>query len=313
MNQAVCKQLDLSSFLLLPMQRITRYSLLLRQILHYTPKSHSDHETTLIALQMSDEFLEKVNRDTLRQQSQLKIQQIVRSVDLEVYDPQNGNRLDLLSQTKSVGERLYLFEGSLTKNKSGRKVVGYLFNDMLLLCETKPASKQLCIYRQPLLIGDMLIQEAKAVPNRDVGTIDKCCFQLITKGDVITLRAGSASEKRQWMNQVSDAIKKHSAQEKKIKSGRSNQEHHEETVGTLKLALLKGRGLAVEGGTRSDVFAILQLADQIVRSKKVDGSRPIWNQAVMFSVFSLDQCLKIAVYQHSKYSTDGNCSVIKCI
>jgi len=47
MSNPECKQLDLSSFLLEPMQRITRYSLLLKQILHYTGTNHRDHDDVL--------------------------------------------------------------------------------------------------------------------------------------------------------------------------------------------------------------------------------------------------------------------------
>lgn len=66
------------------MQRITRYSLLLRQLLHYTPKNHAEHETTLIALQMSVEFLEKLNKNTRNQESTVKIEYLSKSIDLNL-------------------------------------------------------------------------------------------------------------------------------------------------------------------------------------------------------------------------------------
>ena len=66
------------------MQRITRYSLLLRQILHYTPKDHPHHDATLISLQLSDEFLDQVNAAIREKQSMVKIRQIAQSIDLEI-------------------------------------------------------------------------------------------------------------------------------------------------------------------------------------------------------------------------------------
>ena len=68
------------------MQRITRYALLLRQILHYTPKGHSDHDSILIALQLSNELLEKINSSTREQESVAKIDQIMRQLDCQVPD-----------------------------------------------------------------------------------------------------------------------------------------------------------------------------------------------------------------------------------
>lgn len=66
------------------MQRITRYSLLLRQILHYTPKDHPHHDATLIALQLSDEFLDQVNAAIREKESMVKIRQITQLIDLEI-------------------------------------------------------------------------------------------------------------------------------------------------------------------------------------------------------------------------------------
>ncbi len=66
------------------MQRITRYSLLLRQILHFTPKKHPDHDATLIALQLSDEYLEQLNSAIKERQSRIKIQEITEILDLNI-------------------------------------------------------------------------------------------------------------------------------------------------------------------------------------------------------------------------------------
>jgi len=37
--------------------------------------------------------------------------------------------------TKFVGKRQYIMEGPLQKARGNRKLYGYLFNDMLILCE----------------------------------------------------------------------------------------------------------------------------------------------------------------------------------
>ena len=66
------------------MQRITRYALLLRQILHYTPKLHREYDSSMIALQMSEEFLDHINNAIKLRQSILNIDRIVKTVDLEI-------------------------------------------------------------------------------------------------------------------------------------------------------------------------------------------------------------------------------------
>lgn len=66
------------------MQRITRYSLLLRQILHYTAKDHPHYDASLISLQMSEEFLEEVNLAIKLKQSISNINRIIKTVDLDI-------------------------------------------------------------------------------------------------------------------------------------------------------------------------------------------------------------------------------------
>ena len=83
-NLPICKHLDLSSYLLIPMQRITRYALLLRQILHYTPEIHHEYDSTSIALQMCEELLDQINTSIKLRQSVLNIERITNMVDLEL-------------------------------------------------------------------------------------------------------------------------------------------------------------------------------------------------------------------------------------
>lgn len=127
--------MDLASFLLKPMQRVTRYSLLLRQILHYTPKEHPEHPDILSAFNTSENLAKIVNQATKESESIQKIQETMQLVDLQV--PGEDSKLDLAAATRSLGPRLYIHDGPLAKNKSGRKLHGYVFNDLLLLAEPK--------------------------------------------------------------------------------------------------------------------------------------------------------------------------------
>lgn len=51
-------------------------------------------------------------------------------------------RLDLAAPTRLLGSRKILREGKLAKAKSGRKLMGYLFNDLLLFTETKEGGNE---------------------------------------------------------------------------------------------------------------------------------------------------------------------------
>lgn len=130
-----CKNLDLSSYLLKPMQRITRYSLLFKQILHYTPKDHFERVDILAALDASEKLAHSVNQATKESESRQKIEEISAIVDLKL--PEENVTLDLSAPTRLLGNRMYIHEGPLSKNKSGRKIYCYLFNDLIILVEPK--------------------------------------------------------------------------------------------------------------------------------------------------------------------------------
>jgi hypothetical protein len=117
------------------MQRITRYNLLLKQILHYTPKEHLEHADILSALHASEKVAQSVNQATKESESCQKIEELSQQIDLSL--PDANEKLDLTAPTRFMGPRLYMHEGPLSKNKSGRKLYGYVFNDLLLLAEPK--------------------------------------------------------------------------------------------------------------------------------------------------------------------------------
>ncbi|KAJ3022356.1 hypothetical protein HKX48_006390 [Thoreauomyces humboldtii] len=81
-NNRLCRSLDLSSFLLQPMQRITRYSLLLKQVLHFTPKMHPDHEPVVRALAMAEREAELVNSAARERESREKLIEVSQVLDL---------------------------------------------------------------------------------------------------------------------------------------------------------------------------------------------------------------------------------------
>lgn len=150
-------------------------------------------------------------------------------------------------------------------------------------------------------MSELLIREASKAGSRDQGPLDESCFQLIVKEEVITLRSNSASEKRQWMNQIGEAIKRHYV---RMKNTDPKTTKNHDTIGTLKLSLLETRNLShLERSSRHEIFSLLHLEEQIVKSQKKDLSKA-FNQAIMFSVSSLDSELKIAIYKHSEYSSD---------
>eukprot|EP00039_Didymoeca_costata_P023984 m.8902 g.8902 ORF g.8902 m.8902 type:complete len:1203 (-) comp3970_c0_seq1:38-3646(-) len=63
-KQALCGNLSLESFIIKPFQRLTRYPLLLEEILQVTPETHEDHDSVAWALQISVKYGKEANEKT---------------------------------------------------------------------------------------------------------------------------------------------------------------------------------------------------------------------------------------------------------
>ncbi|KAI8641561.1 hypothetical protein BD408DRAFT_368111 [Parasitella parasitica] len=191
-----CRSLDLSHFLLEPVQRITRYPLLLRQILNCTPKKHPDHALVKSALSIAQKVLEDVNEETRRFENIQKMSELSRIIDMEV-----TGRLD-------IAGREFIMDGALYKAKSGRKLHGFLFNDILLLAEPlKTLSSKgylYTLYREPFPIESISVRQQTTITLKTSfgNNSDDLSFQIVSGNQVIAVKTSTAAQKRQWMSQI---------------------------------------------------------------------------------------------------------------
>ncbi|KAL7749560.1 hypothetical protein RI367_005116 [Sorochytrium milnesiophthora] len=292
-----CKSFDLSSYLLKPLQRVTRYPLLLKQVLHYTAVDHEDHAQLLKAVHLSEDILNKANEAARAEETKAKMNEIVHKVDLTAGD----NTLDLYGPTKVLGRRLLITEGPLQKAKSGRRLYAYLMNDLLLLIEEKRSARgyPFSLYRPPILLSRVYIDDKVS---RDSPT-----FTIKFRGgdESIGLRGDSVSTANSWITKINKACADILAAENP-KNARSTSS--QQTVGTLKLTVVEGRQLHPLDPSISklNLYCEVTVENQSERTKIIKGnSNPVWNQSLMFSVRNLDDKLRVVVYnQYDRYSQD---------
>jgi len=198
------RNLDLSSYLLVPMQRITRYPLLIRQILHYT-EATEDRKQIEHALEIAEKVLDHINETIREQEGRERLKAI--SKDLWV----GQGRLDLTAPTRHMGARKLLKEGLLMKAKSGRKLRAFLCSDILVLTEETAKS----LYRMPIPLAEVQVKEAP-------GSRDDLTFQVAIAyprgGDAVALRATSARDCQLWMQAIDNASRLCREAERKIRS-----------------------------------------------------------------------------------------------
>ena len=129
------------------MQRITRYPLLIKQIIHYT-EPDEDRTLTEHALRTAERILGDINEAVREQEGRERLRELSQDLWLgqgcvppslrKTYCPHflyTIRRLDLTAPTRYLGDRKLLREGLVNKAKSGRKLRLILCNDILLLTE----------------------------------------------------------------------------------------------------------------------------------------------------------------------------------
>ncbi len=218
----IVRNLDLSSFLLIPMQRITRYPLLIEQVLRHTEPDHPDHAALQSALASAQALLNKTN-ESIRAGEEAEL---LRKLSETLYIGQA--RLDLTRPTRWGGERRVLKQELLSKAKSGRKVHALLCSDMLLLLvpdrdapEAAHSNGSLTelaksgaasLYHLPLPLEEVSVREL-------VGKLtgrDESGFTLLHharggpgggagKDDKVNLKAGSPRAAHAWMHAIEQA------------------------------------------------------------------------------------------------------------
>ncbi|XP_066905734.1 intersectin-1 isoform X3 [Halyomorpha halys] len=328
------KGLPLSSFLIKPMQRITKYPLLISKILEYTPKEHSDRQNLEEALQKAEDLCSQVNEGVREKENSERLEWL----QSHVLSDRLSEPLIFNSLTNAVGPRKFLHFSALTKTKSGKELIGFLMNDFLLLAQpNRPLGGQFSferhqnvlfrIYKQPLLLSDLNIVGSIGEPNGVE-------FRLEYNKTIFNLSATSHNEKNLWLKKLTLAqneLKEH--ERDKLRRQQSKQasfgavgrilvfvmEGSKLKITTvrkrppkcmLKLIIMKGRFLEPSSfrGVHREVFCEVSMGSQESRTPAVptpNGSDPKWNTSMQFLVKDLQEdVLCLTVKDKGNFSPD---------
>ncbi|GJQ83722.1 putative Eps15 homology domain protein [Trypoxylus dichotomus] len=223
-NNVKTKGMPLSSFLIKPMQRITKYPLLIGKIMENTADNHPDTPFLKTALEVAEDFLKQVNEKIRSKENHERFDWMQKHI-------QTDFSIEFDSCTNKLGPRKLLHFGYLTKVKSGKELVGFLLNDFLLLVQPSKSitSTQFTfqrnnnatykVYKQPILIQDLKTSRGSA-ENVEYGTDSNRVLRVQDKKQIISLLAPSVNECNLWLKRIEEA-----------------QESYEKTVALMKPAL----------------------------------------------------------------------------
>ncbi|XP_034018749.1 intersectin-2a isoform X2 [Thalassophryne amazonica] len=307
-----CRGMPLPSFLLKPMQRITRYPLLIKSILDHTPDGHADHGPLREALERAEELCSQVNEGVREKENSDRLEWLQNHVQCEGHI----EHLVFNSLTNCLGPRKFLHSGRLYKTKSSRELWVFLFNDFLLFTHSaKPFSSsgpdklfspktniQLKMYKTPLFLNEVLV---KMPPDP---SSDEPLFHISHIDRVYTLKAEMLNERTAWVQKIKAASEYFIETEKKKREKAYQARSLKMSgIGRLLVTVTEAQELkACKPNGKSNPYCELTMGAQCYTSRPIsDTLNPKWNFNCQFFVKDLYQdVLCITVFEKDQFSPD---------
>jgi hypothetical protein len=182
--------LSITSFLIMPVQRIPRYELLLREVLKKTdPQAEAaEHANLLRALESIHDVAEHVNDAMKQAEARQKVVEVQEQLvgDLQLVTP----------------DRVLIKMGTLGKvghGKDGKEIVRsyvfVLFNNLMLYAERIKTDKLMCHRLIP--VAEIRVS---AIPDTQGEDGQRHAFRVACSEKSFDVVAGSADEQRDWIN-----------------------------------------------------------------------------------------------------------------
>ncbi|XP_077486990.1 dynamin associated protein 160 isoform X3 [Amblyomma americanum] len=297
-----------TSFLLKPMQRMTKYPLMIKKIREYTDESHPDRGYLDEALEKAEQLCGQINEAVKERENADHLEWAQAHIQC------NGisEKLVFNSLTNILGSRKFLHSGSLTKVKSGKELIGFLFNDFLLLAQPtrdigrvtnvfmsdKAMNATYKLYKQPLFLNTVLVEDCS-----DGGSPSDDTFQIsVPDAPRSVFRAANANEKLLWVKKIKEAAHNYrNTEAKQMKVSVSRRP----AVGQLKLVVVQACDLDlkdVQGPC--DPYCEVSMACQEHKTHVEAGtSSPQWNSSMQFLVRDLRRdVLCLTVFNRELFS-----------
>ncbi|XP_041649408.1 intersectin-2b isoform X2 [Cheilinus undulatus] len=306
-----CKGMPLSSFLLKPMQRITRYPLHIKNILECTVEGHPDRGPLKEALERAEELCQQVNEGVREKENSDRLEWIQNHVQCDGA----AENMVFNSLTNCLGPRKLLHSGKMYKAKSNKELWAFLFNDFLLLTHaakqftssgpdklfSNKNNTQLKMYKPPVLLNEVLVK----LPDP---SSDEPVFHISHIDRVYILRTDNINERTAWVQKIKAASEEFIETEKK-KREKAYQARSVKAsgIGRLLVTILEATELkAAKPNGKSNPYCEVTMGAQIFTSRTLnDTLNPKWNFNCQFHIKDLYQdVLCITIFERDQFSPD---------
>nr|XP_033795672.1 intersectin-2 isoform X2 [Geotrypetes seraphini] len=307
-----CKGMPISSFLLKPMQRITRYPLIIKNILENTPDTQPDYSNLKFALDRAEELCSQVNEGVREKENSDRLEWIQTHVHCEGLTEQ----VIFNSLTNCLGPRKLLHSGKLFKTKSNKELYGFLFNDFLLLTYmlkqfvssgteklfSPKSNAQYRMYKSPIFLNEVLVKlptdPSSEEPVFHISHIDR----------VYILRTENINDRTAWVQKIKAASELFIETEKRKREAAYQARSHKSSgIGRLMVHVTEGTELkACKPNGKSNPYCEISMGSQSYTTRTLqDTLSPKWNFNCQFFIKDLYQdVLCITVFDRDQFSPD---------
>uniref|UniRef100_A0A8C9WAY2 Intersectin 2 n=1 Tax=Scleropages formosus TaxID=113540 RepID=A0A8C9WAY2_SCLFO len=307
-----CKGMPLSSFLLKPMQRITRYPLIIKNILESTPETHTDRGHLQEALEKAEELCLQVNEGVREKENSDRLEWIQNHLQCDGII----ENLTFNSLTNCLGPRKLLHSGKLYKSKSNKELYAFLFSDFLLFTYaikqfsssgpdrlfSSKSNVQFKLYKTPVFLNEVLVK----LPSDP--SSDEPIFHISHIDRVYTLRTENINERTAWVQKIKAASENFIDTEKKkrdkVYQARSVKASG---IGRLLVTIQEATELkSSKAGGKCNPYCEVTMGAQCYTSRTLtDSLNPRWNFNCQFFIKDLYQdVLCIAIFEKNQFSPD---------
>ncbi|KAM3719213.1 Ephexin-1 [Dirofilaria immitis] len=214
-SDRLCQGLDIRSFLMLPMQRVTRYPLLMIAILEHTKQDAINYQTAQIALHLANHIVTCCNEGARHMERTEQLLEIERRL---IYKSSDLRRIPLVSSGRYLVKR-----GSLTclNEKRAKKLLHgrqqsqniyiFLFSDLIMLTKKKINGTYICKdysarkfvdiepveINDPKLLQSMITHIPLKKPHLFICTL---MHNAVGKQVELLLNADSETDRERWLS-----------------------------------------------------------------------------------------------------------------
>ncbi|KAM6100812.1 LOW QUALITY PROTEIN: rho guanine nucleotide exchange factor 11-like, partial [Pterocles gutturalis] len=212
-----CRRLQLKDLIISEMQRLTKYPLLLENILKHTPAGTSEHEKLLRARDQCRDILKHVNEAVKRAENRHRLEGYQKRLDATSLE-RTSNPLAAQFKSLDLTSRRMIHEGPLAWRVGKDKTLELhvlLLEDLLVLLQRQDERLVLkCHGKTALGSGDTKqslspVLKLNSVLVRSVATDKRALFIICTSElgpQIYELVALTSSEKNTWMELLEEAV-----------------------------------------------------------------------------------------------------------